>query len=522
MTTTVSTARHEFVAPRRVARVQAGGYSLAVDAALLEHVHQGPFELTPLPQAPAHVPGAVELRGVAVPVLDIVQLFDESTGAAYDGSVPRASAAGTVGQLDGKMLMVIRHEHGRFAVPVDRVRGLVAARTEQFSEIVVQGEERSGVFSHLFIASETQGLDVLLDCAAVIRIARLHSVIAAPDSGRASQLDLGAMYFVVRAGATHFAFGALQVRQLQSKQPVEPLGFSHRALRGFYRFGRERVAVVDMAVVLGLPSKGVPDTVNDLVVISDERGSSLALSVEKVLDMEPVRANALQSIAADDGTDNTLYRGTYVSDRHGTVIVVDARALWQASTMIDGRALFGHAAAGAGDGASTNEHYIVYRAAGGLLASRVCDARAALQLPADFVDLRQPGQALIGVFTHRNRSVQVMDLGQLMGRDAIDDVVGRPIIVVPTERGLLGLLVEDVVCLREATAQFIPGASRRAYGVIPPFTEMIHVEVQETDRSVTVLGLDALADHADFMQLVSQSMRGEAAESASRVLVASA
>lgn len=486
---TVTYAEVAVAAPRatRVARVRVGAYTLAVDAQLVEQVLSEPLPLVPLPCAPAHVPGAVRIRDSAVPLLDIAALF----GRPGTETAP-------------PLTMVVRHPRGRFAVRVDELMGLFTAKPEQYSEIDVQHGSTDGVFSHLFCASGIEIADVVLDVEAIARVGELHSSLAPHHAHAHRRVELGSTFFVVEAGARRIAFAAAHVRHVQAHALLDRVTFEHQALLGFYQLGAERIAVIELAAVLGLPTATASTRTRALIVLDDERGAPVAFAVSSILDMERFAEEAIRTLADDDGRDHPIWRGTYPSERHGTVLVADTRAVWHMGTLVDTRSLFANDGVGANETGepSTPIAHMVYRVAGGLLASRVCDARAVIALPADFVDLRGTGNSLVGLFTHKQRTVQVLDLASLMGRDAVVSPIGKPILVLTTQRGLLGLLVDEVLCMRSAVPTRIPGASRRPYGIIPAFAEMVCCRLDSDEWNVTVLDLDALGDYGDLMQLM--------------------
>jgi chemotaxis signal transduction protein len=473
----------------RVARFRVGGYSLAIDSRLVEQVITAPFEVTPLPCAPVHVPGAVRVRDMGIPLLDLPTLF----GARREG--PAAATP---------LAMIVSHPGGRFAVPVDELVGLTAAAEESFSAVDVQHPTAEGVFSRLYLPPDGHGAEVLIDVEAVARIAGLHSVLASPQAVTHQRADLTSTYFVVDAGGRKLALAASAVRRVQANVVVDPVDFPHHALLGFHQLGPERIAVVELAVILGLQAQAEPSRTRSVIVVEDARGAPVAFSVTAILDMERFAEREIGRLADDEGHDHPIWRGTYHSQRSGPVLVAECAALWRLGTFVDSRALFG-GTMNQGDtraAACETVAHMIYRVAGGVLASRVSDARAVVGLPADFVDLRGTGHAQVGLFTHKTRTVPVLDLAVLMGREAVERPVGKPVLVIDTARSLLGLLVDEVVCMSPVAPSPIPGASRRPYGVVPAFTAMVQVQMDGADRSVTVLDLDALGDHGDLMLLM--------------------
>lgn len=486
----------------QVARFRIGRHRLAVDARLVEQVLPGPFVVTPLPLAPVHVPGAIRVREAAIPLLDVEALFGEPVDPAS--------------RTDAALTLVIRHPGGRFAVPVAALVGLARCTASQLSAIQVQQPTAGGVFTTLFTAPGDEGVDVLLDVHALARIAELHSVLATADYAGAGQAERERLCFVVQVGERRIAFDGQELRQLQRQAEIDRVALAHPGLLGFASCLGERVAVVALEALLGSAEPADAQVTPPLVVLDGPTGVPVALAVTAILDMERVPDSAVRALAAGDRNDDrarsVLWRGVFDSPRHGTLLLADGVALAAAATVVDTRALFATTPASSAVVAGTDapvESFLVYRVAGGLLASGVRDARAVLPMPADFVDLRGAAPHAVGLFTHTHGVIRVVDLAALMSRPAVTVPVGRPVLVISTTSGLVGLLVDDVLFMRLASSRPLPGASGTRYGVLPPFGRTAPMPVDGTERAVTILDLAALARDPAFLQQLAVLASGE-------------
>jgi chemotaxis signal transduction protein len=127
-----------------------------------------------------------------------------------------------------------------------------------------------------------------------------------------------------------------------------------------------------------------------------------------------------------------------------------------------------------------------------------------LTLPPDFVDLRSQRHALVGLVAHAHGTIRVLDLAALMGGNTIAQPMGKPVLVFDAPQGPIGLLVDEVVAMRQSTTSELIGASRRPYGIVPPFAETAPMHIDGSDRGVAVLDLAALPEHPAFAQFLEQ------------------
>ncbi|GAB1344725.1 chemotaxis protein CheW [Gemmatimonas sp.] len=473
----------------RVARFRIGDYRVAIDARMVEHVHAKSFAIVPLPMAPAHVPGAIRIEDRAIPLLDVEALF----------------GGGREAPCGNRLTVVLRHDDGHFAISADELLGLTRVREHDFAEVSVQHPTADGVFTKLFSSPESETAEVLLDLEALVRVGGLHTARAARASTSARGLTAGPTYFVVQVGDKRLAFDAKTVRQVQANASVERVGFSHPALIGFHRFAGEQIAVVDVAVILGWRGSAEDAARRSFIVIDDARGAPIALVVSAILDMERTTGSSRPCAPADGEAANDFWHHSYESEAHGLVMVADSAAIWAASRVVDSRGLF---AASQADATAALDRQLrplfVYRAAGGLLTSPVSGARAVLTLPKDFVDLRGQRHGVVGLFAHAHGTIRVLDLSALMGGAAIAQPVGRPTLVFDSPRGPIGLLVDEVIAMRQGATHALSGASRRPYGVIPAFAESAPMHIDGADRGVAVLDLAALHDYPAFAQYLEQ------------------
>lgn len=137
---------------------------LAVPAGLVDEIGDEP-EVTPVPLVPDHIPGVMNLRGHAVPLLDVNRFL---------GLVPEADR-GAEGQEDRsfRRVAVVCAGGMRVGLLCDRVRGVVEIpSSEQRSPAVVQGK-RVAEFAVAEVQRDGEVL-VLLELERLLRAARVQ------------------------------------------------------------------------------------------------------------------------------------------------------------------------------------------------------------------------------------------------------------------------------------------------------------------------------------------------------------
>jgi chemotaxis signal transduction protein len=269
----------------------------------------------------------------------------------------------------------------------------------------------------------------------------------------------------------------------------------HPSLRGFHTFRGETLAVIDLLALLELPPSEAANAGSHLLIVGSDASNSVALVVDDIVSMEPLARSELQPISPGAVRQPALYAGSLVSEKHGITLVLEATALLEAARIVDHR-LFARASvattAEASRPGAARAQYIVYGAGGGVLASTLGALDSIIEFPDDFVDLRQPGTPLVGLCDRHGTSVQVLDLGAMMGRPPLESVRRRPVLVLAGERGLEGFMVDQLAFLQDATPVPLPGRNRGTIGLIAAPTEMIRARRGDTDVSATVLSLESL------------------------------
>jgi purine-binding chemotaxis protein CheW len=125
-------------------------------------------------------------------------------------------------------------------------------------------------------------------------------------------------------GSQELAFPIADVRETVPLQPITRVFLTHASIAGVFSLRGEIVTALDLAVLLGLPSRTVDD--NSRIVDIETAGGSAGIVADRLNDLrtldqplDPPPANVAPDVAA-------LLQGVAVTET-GSVRVLDASAL---------------------------------------------------------------------------------------------------------------------------------------------------------------------------------------------------
>jgi purine-binding chemotaxis protein CheW len=469
-----------------LALVRIGRINLAISAALVDEVMAGPVELSEFPHAAPHVLGAFARRGVPVPVIDIAALLNPGAGA----------------ERPVDFVLIIRHSGGRFAIQVDEVKGVVVVERETITELELRSAQGEGLFSRLYTPADGGRVSVVLDLDAVLATQGVRSAVELRTAGgdgadEAVDQSAGDFYVLFRAGGACFALNTAAARRVERYPDMLDSQITHPFLRGFHRVRGNLMSVVDVAALLGMP-EGVhgASARNILVMRGAGASSEVALCIDELLAFRRVGEAEIEPVSGDAGfARGECLCGSFIHDGKLPVLVLNTDVFWEAVQVLDGGAL--QDVAGTADEAGTASampvHHLVYKAGGSLLATELVGLEAVAKLPPDYVDLRQPGRALVGMGSRNGRALTLIDLGMLLGAAPVAINDDRRVLVTASGQGLFGYVVESVNFMESAVAEPLPHPDRQIHGLVPPFSRMIRTHGENRDRAACVLDLAALA-----------------------------
>jgi len=528
-----------------------GGLQLALPIAALREVVPC-HGLSPLPSAAAAVAGAIDLRGVLVPVLDLRGLIghDQAASGAAPGA-PRATCPNVV---------VMAHGGLRLGLLADDVTGVFEG--SRIEPMHIQAPAGAGTAGAM-LAGSVRRADTgeLLSMLSPRALATLEHIPMIEESSGAAPSGLDAAaeaqpgeathhYLLFRCGATAMAIDAIAVAGTVADPPVETSALAMGACRGVIAHGGSRFGVVDLAALCGIDrgidrgvdrglEHGVDRRLNRAAeapprqaIVLRVGAARVGLLVDEVLEIVSARPRDVLPLPTLRMTEAELFCGLLPGTlapagaaarariASPSCLLLDVDAL-QCDPLLQGLARTNVADAKAGDAAGDARRFAGTAAAGGRsmllydgppeLATPITQIAEILPFPD--ASAEAPGAATLarapdavardgvrGLLLHRGRSIVVLDLHMVLhGSPA-----GSPpcaVLVVQHGADWMGFAIGGLRAIEVAIWEpaLLP-ARRRAAGDPPGELDMALqpatlalVGERDAERMVRVVDLQRLA-----------------------------
>jgi purine-binding chemotaxis protein CheW len=388
--------------------LRLAGTDLALPLSALREVVPCPAELAGLPAAAPGLLGAIELRRLVLPVLDLQ--------AVTGRSEPRRADQVVVVVASG-----------------DRVLGLLADQVQGICEVpadtLVAAHAHGGglLFSHTFRHPDTGRAYSVLDAAAVLQlpgVPTVTDVTRAPAGTRGGgPVATRRTLTVLRCGEYRLAIDAAHVHTTIPTPDMRPSVLTSRMCPGTVVYDDREVPVVDPLVLLGLGELAAADTGAGLVL--DLGTGYVVLALSELLELAQVgpddvlptpafalpRPDLLAGMVQVEGVGDCLVL-------EGTTLLADAQLAGfaavntplEASTSGDEATVTAAAAAASGAPA-----YLTY-SIGLDIATPLEQVSEILPFPETLTRTSVPG--LLGLVTHRRAVVPVLCLATLIGLES--------------------------------------------------------------------------------------------------------
>jgi purine-binding chemotaxis protein CheW len=437
---------------------RAGEVRVALPLDELREVIMRPPRFSPLPASADGLLGAVNLRHVVIPVLDLSRLA--GFGAhAEDG---------------GKVIVIVARAGQIFGLVADEIEGVARVTADALLETTVAGEGRA-LFSHTFERVEDRAVVALLDAAAisdrpgipVVKDVGLRPPVgAAADSGRRTVL-------LLRCGAVGLSIDVSHVHSVIPQLTLHSSPLDGSTCRGVVHLHGRAVPAVDPLGLLGLGA--LPDDGNLRgLVLATERGlvvltvsdiaDIVAVPLSDVLPLPPIgmrKGGFLDGILrVESGEQHLLLNGSALradpelDTLAGLGLPLDAAASAESRTPEVPGAVPAESQDGRRIVASVRK-FLTY-SVGMEAATPLDQITEIVPYPEHAIGL-DSGGALLGVFTHRKLSVPLLSLPVLLGlADPVDPAAARVLLVDATaqqpapEAQLIGFVVPALHAIEDS------------------------------------------------------------------------
>jgi purine-binding chemotaxis protein CheW len=379
---------------------------VALPLSALREVVPCPPELAGLPSDAPGLLGAVELRRLVLPVLDLATVLGRPA-PRRPGQVVVVAASG--GQVLGLLADEVR---GICQVPAD---AMVATRSAGGSLL----------FSATFRHPETGRAHSVLDAAAILALPSVPTVTdvtrdVAAVGGAASDATRRTLT-VLRCGPYRFAVDAAHVHTTLPTPDLRPSVLSSRTCRGVVDFSDREVPVVDPLVLLGLGELAPHETGAGLVL--DLGPGYVVLALSELLDLVHVADGDVLPTPPFAVPRPDLLAGMVTVEDLGDCLVLDGAALLTDPDLTGFASV--NTALDSAPGRQGDVASVAAAVAGGAPSYLIFSIGVDVATPLDQVSEILPHpqtltatavDGVIGLITHRRAAVPVLCLATLLGR----------------------------------------------------------------------------------------------------------
>ena len=416
--------------------LRLAGMDVALPLSALREVVPCPMELAGLPASAPGLLGAVELRRLVLPVVDIRPVIGRPDERRPD-----------------QVVVVVAHGGQVLGLLADEVRGVTQLPSSTLVAARTQGERL--LFSHTFRHPDTGRAHSVLDAEAVLNRPGVPTVddvtretAAVGDRGRGS--GEARMLTVVRCGEHRFAIDAAHVHTTLPTPDLRASVLSGPMCPGVMTYAEREVPVVDPLALLGLGRLDGEEIGAGLVL--DVGTGYVVLALTALLELAEVPAAEVLPLPAHAVTRPELIPGMVQIDGVGDCLVLAGDAL-----LVDPR-VAGFAsvntvvssAADRGGDSATAAAVAVAAAAGApsyLTFSLGVDVAVPLEqvveiLPYPASLTRTAVDGLLGTIVHRRTAVPVFCLSTLLGREQRPPTATSCLLLVSVDGELAAFAVD--------------------------------------------------------------------------------
>jgi purine-binding chemotaxis protein CheW len=439
----------------------AGGVRVALPLDELREVIMRPVAFSPLPTTADGLLGAVNLRHVVIPVLDLYLLAGHRTGNDH-----------------GKVIVIVARDGQVFGLLADEIEGVTRVTGDALLQTSVGGEG-TALFSHTFERPEDREVVSLLDAEAIsqlpgIPVVRDVAPRSMDDEGMVGLSDATRIsVLLLRCGAIGLCIDVSHVHSVIPQLTLHSSPLEGANCRGVVHLQGRAVPAVDPLGLLGLGALAddgtlcglVLATARGLVVLTvSDIADITSVPVGDVLPLPPIgmRKDGFLTgvLRTEEGTQHLLLDGEALRadpeldtlaglglplDRsaHTTLAPPPEAAERDADSDLpkegkDGRRVY-----------ASVRKFLTY-SVGMEAATPLDQITEILPYPEHAIALDNGGP-LLGIFTHRKLSVPLLSLPALLGMfTELDPVTARVLLVDAPDGDLIGFVVPALHAIEDS------------------------------------------------------------------------
>lgn len=389
--------------------LRLAGMDVALPLSALREVVPCPLELAGLPAEAPGLLGALELRRLVLPVVDLRPLIGRADDRRPD-----------------QVVVVVAHEGQVLGLLADEVRGVT--RLPGTALVAARAHGDRLLFSHTFRHPDTGRAHSVLDAAALLSRPGVPTVedVTREFAGSAARGGSGGprTLTVVRSGGHRFAVEAAHVHTTLPTPGVRPSVLAGRSCLGVMPYADREVPVIDPLALLALGELAPAELGAGLVL--DLGTGYVVLALSALLELADVPAADVLPLPAHAVARPDLVTGMVEIDGVGDCLVLSGEALLTDPELLGFAAVNTTLATGSSPGEAAAAAAVAAAAAQGapsyLTFSIGVDVTVPLEqvveispFPGSLTDTAVDG--LLGVIVHRSAAVPVFCLSALLGRE---------------------------------------------------------------------------------------------------------
>ena len=472
-----------------VSMFRVSGVLCAVPLAATVEVIPRPPRLAPAPFAAGIVAGTVQLRGNIIPVLDLASTFNHRTD-----------------QDEARIILVISEQDRLLGILVDELCGLRKAGIEQL--IPLQFKTPAGgrpLFTGTFQSENDNAY--LLDADAVCSLAGVPTVARQRESGVNANRQERKPILFFRAGSLMLAINAVDIEATVPACTVTEGPLTSGFCLGTIVHLDHVLPVADLGMVLGFERTTQRNKKTAALVICFPNGGRVALAVDDVHDIGsgggvtagaipsvgPLGKNMMSGIVSDkDDAQHMLLRTDRLMDNEALLTLsrishpVAKSSSRSTVTGIDKKR----------DAAQAETTDFLFFKSGRNFATHLKQISQIIPFPREAICFPDAPDGLLGVVSHRSKSVLLIDLGVSLGTGEAAERGQCYVLLVDAGENAYGLVVEYLYTVEKSHIQStggeaVHGAHRNPH--LPP-SHMVSMRQNGSQQLVEYIDLVSIVE----------------------------
>lgn len=430
--------------------LKLGEIELAVPSQYMREAIPCPARFSRLPTNSPAVVGAVDVRGDIIPVLDLRPSL--GIEASFEGL---------------KRVVIVMHRERIFGIVVDALGGVLAIPTASSRPLDFVNPSGAPLIREVFSMDEGQRVVSVLCLDGIMNMANVPVTLAQASTHGTSDAvqrrvnQVWQPYVMFECGHTRLAMNAEAVDTVLD---IDSLGctFTPSAgCLGVLQTEQRKLAVVDPLALLDL---GRGSTYSDRQVLVLKVGSdAVGLLVRQVTRIARLDESLSRPVPPMAFTRPDMFEGMMPVEGLGDYLKVSATALLAMPEVTSMASIHGRAAQApaalngaslsTASGVQTNsrrsETYLTFKV-DVELAAVLKQVREILPVPQSITPIERPGDPRVGLFTHREQVVTIVDLADLCGAPPTACGAEARLLLVDGQRGCVAYLVSEVFTIEQA------------------------------------------------------------------------